>query len=288
MSRSLGISATAALLAFAGTASADAPAPAAAPAAHVKVAIVPGVAVNMEPARVDALAGDMAAALSSELLVDAVGGLEVRRALPAEGVPPDCVTTPACVADVAARTGAQQLLFVVMVDSGAGGSIQIDSTWVEPATNKSAARPAVDIATISEARSRFTAVAHGLLPDAATRPKVKATQNIHVDSAGGVPRHFTTPALITAGVAIVGLGVGVGFGLAARSKYNTCDDMAATCTSDQKDSIRTVSHVADAGWILAIGGAIASTVFYARSGEEPHFIIAPMSDGAAVSAFGTF
>ena len=70
---------------------------------RLKVAVVPGVAVNLDAARVDALGQDLADALGSELEVDAHGGLEVRRLLPADGVPADCHTTPACVADVAGR-----------------------------------------------------------------------------------------------------------------------------------------------------------------------------------------
>ena len=47
---------------------------------------------------------DLAEALTAELDVDAVGGLEVRRQLPADGVPPDCVTTPACTPTSPKRT----------------------------------------------------------------------------------------------------------------------------------------------------------------------------------------
>src|SRR6185503_19035401 len=112
-------------------------------AERVKVAVVPGIAVNLDAARVDALSQDLAEALRSELDIDAVGGLEVRRQLPSAGLPPDCVATPACVGDVANRLGAQQLLFVVMIDTGTGGAIQIDSTWVDPNAHKSASRPAI-------------------------------------------------------------------------------------------------------------------------------------------------
>src|SRR5688572_18147185 len=141
-----------------------APAPPAVAAAPVRVAVVPGIAVNLDTARVDALSQELADALATELEVQAIGGLEVRRQLPPDGVPPDCVTTPACVADVATRTGANQLLFVVMVDSGAGGSIQIDSTWVDAAANKSVSRPAIDLTNQAEARARFSAAARQLLP----------------------------------------------------------------------------------------------------------------------------
>jgi hypothetical protein len=262
-------------------------------AERIKVAVVPGIAVNLDAARVDALSQDMAEGLTSELDIDAVGGLEVRRQLPAEGLPPDCVTTPACTADVAKRTGAQQLLFVVMVDSGAGGAVQVDTTWVEPATGKSASRPPLDLTSTidADAKAKFQAAATRLLPDAPVKQKAVATttQFVQAPLVGGVPRHFTTPSLITAGVAVVGLGMGIGFGLATRSKYNDCDAHAASCTSSQKSTIRNYGHLADAGWALGLAGAIATTVLYATSGTEPHVEVAPnAAGGATVSAFGSF
>src|SRR5947209_18051461 len=88
---------------------------AAADPAAPRVAVVPGIAVNLDAAKVDALSQDLAQALSSQLVVDAFGGLEVRRQLPSEGLAADCVSNPTCTADVAKRTGAAQLLFVVLV-----------------------------------------------------------------------------------------------------------------------------------------------------------------------------
>lgn len=260
---------------------------------RIKVAVVPGIAVNLDAARVDALSQDMAEGLTSELEIDAVGGLEVRRQLPAEGLPPDCVTTPTCTTDVAKRTGAQQLLFVVMVDSGAGGAVQVDTTWVEPATGKSASRPPLDLTSTidADAKAKFQAAATRLLPDAPVKPKAvtTTTQFIQAPLVGGVPRHFTTPSLITAGVAVAGLGMGIGFGLATRSKYNDCDAHANTCTSSQKSTIRTYGHLADAGYVLGLASAIATTVLYATSGTEPHVEVTPNpAGGATVSAFGRF
>src|SRR5262249_60798804 len=95
--------------------------PRAAGADRVKVAVVPGIAVTLDAARVDALSQDLASALSSELEVDALGGVEVRRKLPEAGLAPDCVANAACIADVARRLDAQQLLFVVTIDTGTGG-----------------------------------------------------------------------------------------------------------------------------------------------------------------------
>lgn len=262
---------------------------------RIKVAVVPGIAVNLDAARVDALSQDLAEGLSAELEVDAIGGLEVRRQLPPDGLPPDCATNAACAKDVAKRTGAEQLLFVVMVDSGAGGAVQVDTTWVEPASGRSSSRPPIDLTSTidADAKAKFQAAATRLLPDAPVKktPVAVGTTNVIVQPAmvGGEPRHLTTPAYITGGVAIVGLGLGAVMGLQARSKYNDCEAHADTCTASQKDTIRTYDHVADLGWGLAAAGAIATVVLYATSGVEPHLEVAPTTNGgASVSYFGSF
>lgn len=252
-------------------------------ATPARVAIVPGVAVGVDAAKVDALAEEMADALTSELVVQAAGGLEVRRKLPAEGIPQDCVVKPACVAGVAKRLETNQLLFVVVIDSG--GTLQVDSTWVDATSGKSVSRPAIDITEMALAKERFVAAAHELLPDAAVRPKPKA---IGGAMSPAVPRHVTTPALITAAIAVVGLGDGIAFGLRTRSRYHACEDNLGGCTQDQRDSIRTQSLLADAGWLVALGGAIATGVLYATSGKEPHLVVTPEHDGVALTAVGRF
>lgn len=267
------------ILALSGIASAD----------RVKVAVVPGIAVNLDAARVDALSQDLAEALRTELDVDAIGGLEVRRQLPPGGLPPDCVATSACIADVARRLDVQQLLFVVMIDTGTGGAIQVDSTWVEAGTGKTASRPAIDIAAIADAKSRFAAAAQQLLPDAPVRAKPGTSLG---RMSPEVPRHLTRPAYITTGATIAGLGVGVTLGLIARSRYRACSDLAEddglNCSSERKDAIRSVALIADAGWLVAIGGAVATAVLYATSGETPRVIVEPLPGGAAVTAVGRF
>jgi hypothetical protein len=255
----------------------------------ITVAIVPGIAVNLDAARVDALSQDLAEALNTELVVNATGGLEVRRALPPDGLPADCVAQPVCIADVAKRLGANQLLFIVMVDTGAGGAIQLDSTWVEPATGKSASRPAVDVASITDARSRFEAAAPLLLPDAPKRVKaVAGNGNPNTRMSDAVPRHFTTASIITGSAAVVGLGVGIGFGLSARSKYNACDDNHFACTDSKRDSIRSRDLIADLGWVVAIGGAVATGFMFATSGKESQLVITPTDGGAAAGLVGRF
>jgi hypothetical protein len=256
---------------------------------HVKVAVVPGIAVNLDAARVDALSQDLAAALSAELEVEAIGGLEVRRRLPAEGLPADCVANQVCIADVAKRLEAQQLLFVVMVDTGSGGAIQVDSTWVDPARKVSTPRPAIDIVTIADAKSRFVSAARQLLPDAPVRPKPRGGNLGRMSAA--IPRHLALPSYVTAGATVVGVGVGVSLGIVTRGKYKDCEALTsagASCASSRKDSIRRTALVADAGWVIALGGAITTAVLYATSGEASHVIVEPTPEGITVGAFGSF
>jgi hypothetical protein len=259
------------LLATASSAFAETP--------RIRVAIVPGVAVNMDAARVDALSQDLAMALATELEVDAIGGLEVRRRLPADGLPPDCVATPACTTDVARRLDVQQLLFVVMIDTGGSGTVQIDSTWVEPATNTSAPRPAIDVPSVAEAKSRFASAATQILPDAPVRPKPKPDGGIDGKMVQSVPRHFTMTSYITAGVVVVGLGVGIGFGLKAKNLYTDCDEQLTPCTDGQKDKIRNRALIADLGYLAALGGAVATAILYATSDSESRLVVSPNAEG---------
>jgi hypothetical protein len=282
------------LLAMVSTAAGQTPA-VKAPAPQLHVAVVPGIAVNMDTARVDALSQDLAEALNAELEVIATGGLEVRRRLPADGLPADCVTTPACTVDVARRTGATQLLFVVMVDTGSGGSIQIDATWIDGDTGQTVSRPAIDLASASDAKSKFASSATVLLPDAPVRKKATNGEGgigVNTKMTEAEPRHLTTPAKITAAIAGVGLGVGIAAGLSTRSRYNKCDSDPVNCTAGEKDSIRRMGFLADAGFVVAIGCAITTGVLYATSARESRLVVAPSpttdGSGATLTAFGSF
>jgi hypothetical protein len=255
------------------------------PVVRTRVAVVPNVAVNVDNARVDALGQDLAEALMHELDVDAIGGLEVRRKLPPAGLPADCLAKPDCARSVAAQVGADQLLFLVIVDTG-GGAIQIDSTWVDPATGASAARPALDLANGTEAKEKFVANARRLLPDAPVKPEPVTHRAIGVAMTPEVPLHFTTPEKITAGGVVVGLGVAIGFGLTARSRWNACNDKA--CEDDRKDSIKTLNLVADIGNVVWVGSAIATAALYFTSGKESKFVVTPTEGGAAAALVGRF
>jgi hypothetical protein len=258
-------------------------------AERVKVAIVPGTAVNLEITRVDALSQDLADALRTELDVETIAGLEVRRRLPDAGLPPDCVVNQACIADVARRLEAQQLLFVVMIDTGTSGAIQVDTTWVDSVNHKSAARPAIQVPSTGDARSRFAAAATQLLPDASVRDK--PLPGLGGRMTAPVGRHLALASYVTAGVTAVGVGVGISLGLSTRNKYNACERLVpggGKCSSDERDSIRRTALIADLGWAVAVGGLIATGVLYATSSEAPRLIVEPTPGGVAVTAAGRF
>jgi len=268
----------AAIVLGSATAGAEAPKP--------RIAVVSGLAVNVDTARADALAQDLSNALAEQLEVDAIGGLEVRRRLPEE-LPAECVSTPACIADVAHRLGASQLLFVVFVDSG---TLQVDSTWVDVASGKSMSRPPIDVAAGSDPKAKFTASATQLLPDAKVRTKVSTTilkQGQFGKMTPDVPRHFTTWSLATTAITAVGVGVGIGFGLDARSKYNGCETSLA-CGTGARDGIRHVALIADAGYLVAVAAAVATGILFGTSGSESHLVVAPAENGATIGAFGRF
>ena len=251
----------------------------------IRIAIIPSVAVNLDIAEVDLLTQALAEALVDELDIEAAGGLEVRRQLPVDGLPADCLTTPSCVDALATRLHATQLLFVVMI--GTGHSIEVDSTWIEVVSGNTATRTPVDIASVADAKTRFTAVAKQLLPQAHVRSKSSTTpRKLDGRMSVVIPRHFTTPAKITGAIAVVGLGLGIALGIRTLGRYRDCE--ATGCDQSEHDSIRNTGLVADVGFVLAAGGAIATAVLYARSGERSHLIVAPTAESGSIVYAGTF
>lgn len=263
--------------------------PGLASAERLKVAIVPGIPVNLDAARVDTLSQELADALRSELDIDTVGGLEVRRQLPAAGLPADCVASQPCITDVARRLSAHQLLFVVMVDTGTGGAVQVDTTWVDVPSGRTASRPAIDIAALASAKAQFASAARQLLPDAPVLAKPEGGLGGRMSDP--VPRHLSLASYLTAGVTVVGIGVGVAAGFDARKRYRDCDAQriaGMACSPSRKDAIRSRALIADAGWAVALAGTIATAVLYATSAEPPRVIVEPISGGAAATWVGSF
>lgn len=257
-----------------GTASAD----------RLKVAVVPSEAINLDDSTVDALGQELAEALAAELDIDAIGGLEVRRLLPPEGLPEECAVTPSCTGDVARTLGVTEVLFLVLVKNGASGSVQIDTTWVAPATGKRATRPGIVLSSDDSARARFSASALKLLPDAPVRPIEGVSPLVQVK---GRPRHLTVPSLITAGVTVAALGTGIGFAISTRSRYTSCDE-EPFCKDGEKKSIRARGIISDVSFVVAVAGAITTAVLYGTSSESPRVMVGPTKDGAAVTGMLSF
>jgi hypothetical protein len=241
-----------------------------APVKPPRVGIVIELAVNVEPDRADSIALALADALNRELHVDAFGGGDVTRQLPASGLPEECLARAECIADVSERLDAEQLIFLVLVQ--VGQDTQVDSSWVDVASGKVSSRPRVLLPTDASSVSVFAAQAQRYLPDA--RPR--KTETIVVREGGGAilgptttPRKMTLPAWITAGTAGVALTAGAILGLSARKTYQRCDMVAGGCSDSELDGLERRALFADISFGVAAGAAVATVVLYLRSGGDP-------------------
>jgi hypothetical protein len=231
-------------------------------AAPRRVAIIPQLAVNVDDRRVDALTEELAETLHQRLVVDAIGGSDVARRLPSDGLPDDCLAQPACVADLGSRLDADELIFVVLVQ--VGQDIQVDATWIDVASGRSVSRPRLVLDAEARAGTVFGDAATRLLPDAEVR-----SRTVVVSMPTGPARRMTLPAWITAGASVALIGTSVGFALSTRSSYNRCE-RSDRCDSDELDTIETRALTADVAAGLAVGAAIATGVlWYFSGGDEP-------------------
>ncbi|HVK73461.1 MAG TPA: hypothetical protein VM734_09060 [Kofleriaceae bacterium] len=261
-----------------------------------RVAVVVELAVNVEATRVEALSAALADALNRELEVDAFGGGDVERRLPAGGLPDDCLATPACIADVAARLDAPQLLVIAVVQ--VGDDIQVDSSWVDVARGEVSARPRVTLPADARAGEVFADAAARLLPRATRRP-LSVVQPIEVVTPTGPSRRFTTGAKIAAAAGVVALGGGIGVGLSARASYGRCDKVGTVCSDGEKDSIGTRALIADALFVGAAAGVTTAVILYLRSADGSEQVatgarparsltVTPTAGGAVVGLHGGF
>ena len=255
MSRAHGLAIAAVVTALGAAA-----APAAAQGASIRVAVVNDLVANVKPDRAAELGGALADALERELVVDAIGGADVARRLPATGVPDDCLAIPGCISELAHRLDATQLLFLAIVQVGT--TVQIDATWVDAATGESLSRPRVELPADARAGEVFSSAAPRLLPQATKRASVVV---LPPPSTPRARRHMTPTTWALGGAAVVGLGVGIGLGLSSRATYQRCDRNGDACDADERDSLHTRALVADlAGGIGIVAGG-AALVMYLRS-----------------------
>jgi hypothetical protein len=251
-------------------------------AAPHRVAVIPSVEVNVDARRAEALTATMADALRDKLEVDAIGGADVIRRLPAGGLPDDCVGQPRCIAQIGARLESDQLLFLVIVQVGA--TIQIDPTWADVETGKTLGRPALKLDDDARALRVFGDSAHKLLPDVPLRP---TTLVITRPGETTTPRAMSTVSWITGGVAVGALGGALLLGLSTRSGYQRCDRVDMPCSEDDIASVHHRAIAADALTAVGLAAGAATVVLYLRSGGET-VAVTPTPGGAAVSIGGRF
>lgn len=251
-----------------------------------RVAVVIGESLGVEPGDADQLGAALAAALSKQLVVDAIGGSDVTRRLPPAGLPDECLATPACLADLGARLDADRLLVLVLVRGG--NEIQVDANDVVVATGAATPRPRVAIIDLTAAQATFAAEATRYVPDAPARD-----QGTTIVVGGGDEESRPIRPIVWgiggAGVAaLVGAGV---LGLSVRSAYAGCDDPALPCARSKVDDIHRRAIIADV--VLGVGVAAVATavVLYVQTPTEKTRVqpaMAPVSGGAVVGFAGRF
>jgi hypothetical protein len=269
--------------------------PAAAPASVPRVVIVVELAVNLPAGRADALAAALADALNRELEVDALGGADVTRRLPPEGLPDECVGDAGCIATIATRLEADQLLFLAIVQ--VGDHTQVDATWVDAATGASASRPRAEITTEARAVSVFGAMAQRYLPDARARDQAIVVAGGDgggrdvVIVPGGTRRRLTRTAKLTGGVAIAATVGAAALGLSTRSMYKACE-REGTCTDDELDAVDRRALFADLTLGVAVAASATTLVLYLLSGEDEAPTVTPAvgatAGGATLGLGGRF
>jgi hypothetical protein len=246
-----------------------------------RVGIVVTVQVNLNRSEVQHLSQAMGQALRQKLVVDVVAGSEAIRRLPTDGVSESCAADQACVKDTAQRLSADELLFLVAVR--VGNRIQVDSTWVDPASGRNASRPKVVMVRLDEAEARFADAASLILPDAEVRPMQQLSDggSDEGDKVGAVlirptPRRMTLPAWISLGVGAAAAGSAVGFAIVARSDFNElkerCEPAGDCKTNPDYDSAKdTIDRNALTADILTgaaiVAGATTLVLWWTSGGE---------------------
>ena len=250
--------------------------PAAAAAQPVpRVGVAVSTEVNIAPAEAQKMSEALGKALHEKLMVDVIAGAEAARRLPEEGVADNCVVDKACIADIAQRLSADQLLFLVVVK--VGSRVQVDSTWADGATGKTVSRAAVVIEAGQDPEEKFAAAAANLMPDAAPRPEVQIIQQPGGGGPTGPdgpttitrerPRRMTTPAWVAVGVGGAALAGAVTFTFLTRRDYKDCDDRT-DCSDGKLDSIEHKALAADLLWgTAAVAGVTAGFLFWMSGGQ---------------------
>ncbi len=97
----------------------------------------------------------------------------------------------------------------------------------------------------------------------------------------------------TGGVAVVALGCGIGFGLAAQGSKSSFQQAGTVAQKQQfENDTKTQSLVADVSFAVAVAAGIATVVLVPKGGDEPGKSVsvsfAPLPGGGAVALGGRF
>ena len=251
-----------------------------------RVGVIVDVTVNVSPSVADSMSSSLAKALAKKLKVDAIGGTDVTRRLPEGGLPDECISTPACVADLGKRLGADQLLFMAVVRIGT--DYQIDVTFVDIASGRQAARNRVQVKGDPKAAAEvFTQEAERYLPDVELRA---GGPNTLIINKGDAARRPIKPVVWAFAGVGAGLLVGGGIlGLTARSSFRSCEP--DRCDQGRIDSIHTRLVVADVAMGIGVAAGVTAVVFYLRTPREKPVVeptVTPTPGGAVLSLGGRF
>ncbi len=264
-----------------------------------RIAVVPALTVNLEPAEARSIADEFARALSARLSVVAVSGDLAEGRLPTGRLPDGCAASPACTAEVARYIGVDGLLLLVVVRLG--GATQIEATWAAPGGARSEVRDKLVFGPGDALAELVAARAETLLPGVPVRgpgevaPDPGPVPAPRLDLAGHAPdatRPDFRPTWIAAGVAVASVGTGVALGLVASSharelERDGCDRAGSGCAPERVDTLAREALLADVFYGV---GAVATVAAVWLALDAPRLRVAagPVDGGAAVSLGGAF
>jgi hypothetical protein len=249
-------------------------------AAAERVGVVVTVTLNTRAQEARRLADALGSALLDQLDIDVVAGREAERRLPPGGVPDTCVVDSACQQDVGRRLDADQLLLLAVVRVGA--RVQIDATWVNVATGRTASRPRILLHDGQSPSKVFADAVFELMPDAALRMGAGRRRAGERTAAGDqpasgpaaelaapAPRHVTTGVWIAGGL---GAGALLASGVFAADAMRRHRDLDASgcadtpCSISDIDAVDTRARVADVLLGVGVIAGVTAVVLYWQSG----------------------
>ncbi|HWN71438.1 MAG TPA: hypothetical protein VNM90_27555 [Haliangium sp.] len=254
-------------------------------AAHAeRVGVVVATTVNTHRGEAERLADALGQALIEQLDIDVVAGSEAARRLPPGGVPDTCVVDSTCQRDIAGRLAADQLLILAVVRVGA--RVQIDTTWVQVTTGRTASRARIMIHDKGKsARKVFAAAASDLLPDAELRIGASRGEPAAGDAPAGPDaasvalsqpapsRRLTAGVWVAGGISASALLAGSVFAIDAVRRHRDLETrgcLLMACPEADLDAVDTRTRLADALFGVGLVAGVTAGVLYWRSSQtEP-------------------